>query len=69
MTAYGGSYKFVGDAIEHKIDISWNEVWTGTLQIRDVKKEGDKLTTSTRPGPSGRDGRTSITVLIWEKIK
>ena len=69
MTAYGGSYKFVGDSIEHQIDISWNEVWTGTMQIRDVKMEGDRLMISTRPGPSGRDGRASVTVLVWEKVK
>lgn len=69
MTAYGGSYKFDGKVMEHQIDISWNEVWTGTTQIRDVKKDGDKLIYTTRPAPSARDGRMSITTLVWERVK
>jgi len=39
MTAYGGTYKFDGKTMEHHIDISWNEVWTGTTQFRDVRSK------------------------------
>ena len=28
MIAYGGTYTFRGNSIEHHIDISWNELWT-----------------------------------------
>ena len=38
MTAYGGTYKFDGKTMEHHIDISWNELWTGTTQFRDERK-------------------------------
>jgi hypothetical protein len=69
MLAYGGTYKFDGKSIEHHIDISWNELWTGTTQIRDIRKEGDKLIYTTRPAPFSADGKMSIVTLIWEKVK
>ena len=69
MTAYGGTYKFDGKSIEHHIDISWNEVWTGTTQIRDVKKDGDRLIYTTRPAPFAGDGKMSVVTLVWEKVK
>jgi hypothetical protein len=69
MTAYGGTYKFDGRTIEHHIDISWNEVWTGTTQVRAVKREGDRLIYTTRPAPNPDDGKVSITTLVWEKLK
>ena len=34
MFAYSGTYKFDGKIIEHHIDLSWNQVWSGTTQIR-----------------------------------
>ena len=46
MSAYGGTYTFHGDRVEHHIDISSNEVWTGTTVIRDIKKEEDRLQAS-----------------------
>ena len=68
MLAYGGTYKFDGKRVEHHIDLSWNELWTGTTAIREVRKEGDKLIYTTAP-PS-RDGKMRIAAtLIWEKIK
>jgi len=69
MTAYGGTYKFDGKTMEHHIDISWNEVWTGTTQFRDVKKDGKRLIYTTRPAPNSRDGRMGITTLVWEKVR
>ena len=69
MLAYGGTYKFDGKKIEHHIDISWNELWTGTTVIRDVRKEGDKLIYTTHPAPFSGDGKMSVTTLIWQKVK
>ena len=69
MLAYGGTYKFDGTRIEHHIDISWNELWTGTTVIRDVRKEGDKIIYTTHPAPLSGDGKMSVTTLIWEKVK
>ena len=69
MLAYGGTYKFDGTRIEHHIDISWNESWTGTTAIRYVRKEGDKLIYTTDPAPFSGDGKRSVATLIWEKVK
>jgi hypothetical protein len=69
MVAYGGTYKFDGGTMEHHIDISWNEVWTGTTQIRDVKRDGDRLIYTGRAAPFSGDGRMSVVSLIWAKVK
>ena len=69
MIAYGGTYTFRGNSVEHHIDISWNELWTGTTVIRDIKKEGDRLVYSTKPAPFPRDGKMSINTLVFEKVK
>ena len=68
MLAYGGTYKSDGHTIEHHIDISWNQAWTGTTQIRDVRKEGDKLIYTTRPAPFSADGKMSVVTVIWQKV-
>jgi hypothetical protein len=69
LNAYGGTYKFDGKTMEHHIDISANEVWTGTTQIRDVKMDGDRLIYTTRPAPFVGDGKMSVQTLVWEKVK
>jgi len=69
MTAYGGTYTFDGSKVEHSIDISWNEVWTGTRQVRSVTRQGDRITLTTPPFPFHTDGRMSVNMLVWEKIK
>jgi lipocalin-like protein len=69
MIAYGGTYTFRGDSVEHHIDISWNELWTGTTVIRDIKREGDRLVYTTKPAPFPRDGKMSINTLVFEKVK
>jgi hypothetical protein len=68
-TAYGGTYTYDGKIVTHHVDISWNETWTGTDNVREVKFEGKKLILSTRPAPRPLDGRLSLTVLTWERIQ
>ncbi len=69
MLAYSGTYKFDGKTIEHHIDLSWNQVWSGTTQIRNIKKDGDRLIYTTQPGPSPIDGSMGFATLVWEKVK
>ena len=69
MFAYSGTYKFDGKIIEHHIDLSWNQVWSGTTQIRNVKKDEDRLIYTTQPGPSPIDGSMGFATLVWEKVK
>ena len=67
MTAYAGTYKFDGSKVEHHIDISMNETWTGTTQVRSVKRDGERLVYTTPAFRFHTDGKMSINTLIWEK--
>lgn len=69
MTAYAGTYKFDGNTIEHNIELSMNEVWSGTKQVRSIRRDGDRLIYSTPPFPFHTDGRMSINTLVWEKVQ
>jgi hypothetical protein len=69
VIAYGGTFTFDGKTVTHHIDISWNENWTGSAQVRNVRLEGRKLYISTNPLPGPIDGKPSIGVLIWEKVE
>ena len=68
MTAYSGTYKFDGKTVEHNIEVSWNELWTGTKQVRRVRKEGHRVILTTLGTPRPSDGKLSETTLIWEKL-
>ena len=67
--AYGGTYNYDGKTVVHHVDICWNESWTGTDVVREVKLDGSKLTLSTVPAPSPIDGRLATAILIWERVK
>lgn len=69
LISYGGTYTFDGKTVKHHVDISWNQVWTGTTQVRNVSFEGRKLILSTNPQPHAIDGRVSISELVWEKVE
>jgi hypothetical protein len=69
MTAYGGTYEFDETTIKHHIDISWNEVWTGTTEVRSVTRDGERLVYTTPPFHFHTDGKLSVNTLIWEKVK
>jgi hypothetical protein len=67
MVAYAGSFTFDGKTATHHVEISWNEVWTGTDQLRNLRLEGQRLIMSTNPQP-GADGRRVIGVFTWERL-
>jgi hypothetical protein len=69
MTANAGTYKFDGKQIEHRIDISMNETWTGTTQVRTVTRDGERLVYTTPPFRFHTDGKMSVNALTWEKMK
>ena len=69
MTSYAGTYEFDGKQVKHHIDISMNQTWTGTTQVRSVRREGERLVLTTPPFRFHTDGRMSINVLTWEKLK
>jgi len=69
LVAYAGTYTVQGDKVIHRVDISWNEAWTGTDQVRFFKIDGNTLTVTTAVQKSPIDGREGRSVLIWEKVK
>lgn len=69
MVTYAGRFTFDGKTVIHHIDISANEVWTGTDQERNIKIDGNKLTITTNPQANGVDGKIGVTTLSWEKVQ
>jgi len=69
MYAYAGTFTVDGNTVTHHVDISWNENWTGTDQVRNVRLDGDRLYISTDPQSNGIDGRIIVAELVWEKVK
>jgi len=67
MVAYAGTFAFDGKTATHHVEISWNEIWTGTAQIRHLKFEGPRLIMSTDP-QRGFDGKRVVGVFTWEKL-
>ncbi|WP_082504409.1 lipocalin-like domain-containing protein [Methylobacterium sp. Leaf111] len=65
--AYAGTFKFDGKKVTHAIDTSWNEVWTGTSQVREVEYSDNKLTLVTPPFKFNVDGKMSVITLVWER--
>jgi hypothetical protein len=43
MLAYSGSYELMDDWVVHRPDASWNQIWTGTDQVRYFKFDGGRL--------------------------
>jgi uncharacterized protein (DUF2147 family) len=69
MAAYAGTYTVKGNQVIHVPDVSWNETWTGTDQIRDYKFDGERLLLATAPSPNPYTGKMSVRTLAWEKVK
>jgi len=70
MFAYAGTYTLEGDGkVTHHVDISWNDLWTGTEQVRFYKIDGNTLSIVTAPNISPDDGREGRAVLSFEKVK
>lgn len=67
MFAYAGRYSVEAGKVTHHVDISWNESWTGTDQVRHFEVNGNTLTLRTH----FTDPATNTDVLyavVWEKV-
>src|SRR3954451_24353755 len=49
MVAYAGTFTLEAEKVTHHIDISWNQDWTGTDQVRFYNLDGDMLSITTAP--------------------
>jgi Lipocalin-like domain len=70
MVAYSGIYRVEGDKWIMKVDVAWNESWTGTEQMRFFKVEGDKLTVTSpwEPNTNLPGSPETRGVLVWSKV-
>jgi hypothetical protein len=69
MVAYAGTYTLEGDKVTHHVDVSSNETWTGTDEVRFYKVEGNTLTIVGAPNKSPVDGREGRGIVVFEKVK
>ncbi|ODV40626.1 hypothetical protein AWV79_06085 [Cupriavidus sp. UYMMa02A] len=57
MFAYVGTYVVESDRIIHTVDGSWNELWTGTQQVRFIALQGTRLVYGTPETIDPMDGK------------
>ena len=69
MVAYAGTFSLGDNVVVHHIDTSWNQVWTGTDQIRHFVLSGDRLTITTAPYKSYLDGTMGRSILDWSRVR
>jgi hypothetical protein len=68
MIAYAGTYRIEGEKIVHGVEVSWNQLWTGSQQTRFFKAEGDTLTITTAVAKSPRDGQEGRTIVVFKRV-
>lgn len=66
---YAGTYSISGTTITHHVDLSWNEAWTGTDQMRTFSFEGNRVTLATEASADPIHGIVGVRRLVWEKVK
>jgi hypothetical protein len=68
MTAYTGKFRLDGDKFITSVDGAWNEVYTGTEQVRYFELVGDKLSLRTPEQQSAiLIGKRTIATLVWQR--
>jgi hypothetical protein len=68
LMAYTGKFMIEGDKFTTKVDISWNELFTGQDQVRLFKLDGDKLVLRTAEQASAVfPGKRVVGTLNWER--
>jgi hypothetical protein len=67
MFAYSGTYAVRPDRVIHHLDMSWNEAWSGTEQVRFCKIEANILTYTSAPAKNPLDGREVVHEVIFER--
>jgi hypothetical protein len=69
MIAYSGAYSLEGNKVTQRIEVSWNQAWTGTNQQRFFEIKDDMLTIKTPQIISPITGKESVSTLVWERVK
>jgi Lipocalin-like domain len=68
LMVYTGKSTIDGNKLTTDVDLSWNELLTGTSQVRFFKLEGDKLSIRTAEQASAvLPGKRVVGTLNWER--
>jgi hypothetical protein len=69
LMSYAGTFEVRGDEVFHHVEVSANEIWTGTHQQRFFKIDGDRIALKTPVSQDPIDGKVSVRTMIWQKVK
>ena len=69
MVAYAGTYSVDGNKVTHKIEVSWNQAWNGTNQVRSFDISGERLTIKTQAFVSPFLNKQIVATLVFERVK
>jgi Lipocalin-like domain len=67
LIAYTGTFEVKGNQVLFDVDVSWNESWTGSRQVRTFELDGDDLKISAEiiNPMTGRPARHQLTFTRW----
>ncbi|RWA75733.1 MAG: hypothetical protein EOQ28_08820 [Mesorhizobium sp.] len=69
MFAYSGSYTVEPDRVVHHVDMSWNEAWSGTEQVRFCSVDEHTLSYTSPPSQNPFDGREIVHEVTYVREK
>jgi hypothetical protein len=67
LISFAGRYTIHPDRLVFDVEISWNQSWTGSQQVRFCRFDGNRMTLTTEPHRANTDGRDSVFIQAWEK--
>jgi hypothetical protein len=65
--AYAGTFTSNAEKVVHHIDMSWNQSWSGTDQIRFLRLKGDSLTYVGAPAKNPMNGRDCVHTVVFQR--
>jgi hypothetical protein len=68
LIAYTGTFGVEGDKVYFDLDVSWNESWTGTRQVRTFELNGDRLMIAAEI-VNPMTGKPARHRLVFQKVK
>jgi hypothetical protein len=68
MVAFAGRYEINDRELIYYPEITWNEAWNGTRQIRYFELAGDLLKISSAPAVSTLGNAETIMTMAWNRV-
>jgi hypothetical protein len=69
MFAYSGPYTVHSDRVVHHLDMSWNEAWSGTDQVRFAVIDGDSLTYTSPAARNPLNGEEVVHEVTYKRAR